>query len=88
MANIKGSIKIVSRTRTRALGYPEDVKRAWLRVGQYRDAILMASGIPCIILGNVEVIQIASLREREYQRGIVKISRCSVGVSGRINSRW
>ena len=47
----------------------------------------MASGICSIELSDLEDVQTASLREREYQRDIVKISRRGVGVSGRINSR-
>ena len=56
-------------------------------MGGYRGAIPRASGKHSIELSDLEDIQAASLREREYQRGIVKISRRGVGVSGQINSR-
>ena len=60
--------------------------RASLRVGEYRGAIPTASGIHSIKLSDLQDIQTAWLRERKYQRGIVKIARRGVGVSGRINS--
>ena len=53
----------------------------------YRGAIPTASGIRSIELSDLDDIQTASLSEHGYQRGIVKVFRCGVGVSGRINSR-
>ena len=87
IANMEGGNTMASGMRSKELGDPEAVKRASLRVGEYRGAILTASGIPIRKLGDLEDIQTASLREREYPRAIVKISRRGVGVSGRINSR-
>ena len=49
------------------LGDPEDVKRASLRLGGYRGAIPTASGIHSRTLGDLEDIQTASRRKREYR---------------------
>ena len=84
---MEGDIAMASGIRSIELGYPEEVKRASLRVGGYREAIPTASGIPSRKLGDLEDIQTVSLREREYRRAIMKISRRSVRVSGQINSR-
>ena len=51
----------------------EDVKKASLRVGEYRGAIPTVSGIPSRELCDLEDIQTAPLREREYRRAIEKI---------------
>ena len=87
IANAEEGITMASGMRSIELGDLEDAKRVSLRLGGYRGAILTASGIPSRKLSELEDIQTASLRKREYRLAIVKISRCGVGVSGRINSR-
>ena len=72
---------MASGIRSIELGDPKDVKRAFQRVGGYREAIPTASAIPSRKLGNLEDIQMASLWDKEYRRAIVKISRRGVGVS-------